>query len=471
MRAALVLALSLAEAAGPPLPSSSPSRSPARSPTASRSSSPAPSPYPTPLWAGTHGSSERRNGLAFAGPQAAPAQLGATGPLGKTHGAVAVDVDDNIFFTAWNSSGPFLYCWHPTSELAAVAAGPSAGADIMSDSIDALLLGDGLAFVHLSYYNTSCDAALCSLTAAFHTPSLAPAWTHWPTGPLSSSALSPRVGLVTLSSRDRTLRVLAPTTGELSGPAIKWYTGQCDSFAGLAMDAGGATAFVSCADATFGHPHIYAFDLVRRAQLWSAELPVATGGVSWPPPLAFWRGALASQSFVVSVTDHIVTAAREDGEAAWTARLPATAHFVLDFAIAQRGGGGGADPLLLLLVQADDTAQTVRLLTYNASGLPVSPPFVLPLRVDRFLGSLLADPDGATVYVNGWDAASRPAGALKVVAARLTAGADGARAWATLWTTAPTPEGAAAGRYTFTGAQRRDGSLVFSGWHGAFLFG
>lgn len=84
-------------------------------------------------------------------------------------------------------------------------------------------------------------------------------------------------------------------------------------------------------------------------------------------------------------------------------------------------------------------------------------------------GSLLADPDGLTVCVNGWDAASRPAGALKVVAARLAAGADGARAWATLWTTAPTPEGAAAGRYTFTGAQRRDGSLVFSGWQGAIL--
>ena len=369
-----------------------------------------------------------------------------------------------------------MYAWRPSGELAAVAAGPSAGADIMSDSIDALLLGDGLAIVHLSYYNSSCDAALCSVTAAFRTPSLAPAWTHWPTGPLSSSVLSPRAGLVTLSSRDRTLRVLAPATGEQSGPVIKWYAGQCDSFAGLATDAGGETAFVSCADATFGHPHLLAFDLVRRAQLWSVEHPVESGGVSWPPPLAYWRGAFASQSFVVSVTDHVVTAAREtDGAAVWTARLPATAHFVLDYAISEQrsggGGGGGADPLLVLLVQADDASQTVRILTYNASGLPAAAPFVLPVRVDRFLGSVLADPDGKTVYINGFDAASRPAGALKVAAARLGTGADGARAWTTLWTTAPTPEGAAAGRYTFSGAQRRDGTLVFSGWQGAFLFG
>jgi hypothetical protein len=123
-------------------------------------------------------------------------------------------------------------------------------------------------------------------------------------------------------------------------------------------------------------------------------------------------------------------------------------------------------------VQGDDAAQTIRLLAYNASGQPVADPFVLPLRVDRFTGSLLADPDGATVFVNGWDAYSVPkAGALKVVAARLGAGADGAREWAVRWTAPPAAAGAGAGRYTMTGAQRRDGSLVFGGWEGAFVYG
>ena len=399
------------------------------------------------------------------GPQTAPTLLAATGALGKSHGAVAVSADDDVLFVAWNASGPYLYAWRPSGELAAVVAGPPFGADIMSDSFDPLVLGDGLAVVHLSYYNNSCDVARCSVLAAFRTPTLEPAWSHYPSGPLSSSVMSRRVGLVTLSSRDRALRVLAPATGELSGAPITWYGGSCDSSAGLAADASGEVAFVACGDATFGHSRVLAFDLVRRTELWTVEHAVASAA-SWPPPLAYWAAAASPQEpLAVVVTDRIITGVfAANGSAAWAARLPTAAcHYVLDFAL--------AGPLLYVLAQADDAAQTIRLLAYNSSGLPAAAPAVLPLRVDRFLGSLLADPDGVTVYVNGWDALSRPAGALKVVAARLNTGSDGIPAWTVAWTAPPAPAGAAAGRYTSTGAQRANGSLVFAGWQGAFLYG
>lgn len=331
----------------------------------------------------------------------------------------------------------------------------------MSDSFDALLLSSDLAFVFLSYYNTSCDPNACSVAAAFRTDgSLAPVWSQWPTSFVDSAGVTPDGRLLlTLTSRDRTLRVRDAATGVVAS-SMTWYSGQCDSRAHLALDAAGATAYIACGDSTFGSPHLLAFDIGTRAQLWDV---VHKKSVSyWPPPLAIWAGP----ALLLAVTDGLITAARlGNGSAAWrVAPPPAATQYVLDFAVARE--------LLFLAVAAADAAASVSLLAYNASGTLVAPAFRLPMRVDRFTGSLLADPDGATVYLNGWvdGGAAQPA-ALALLAARLATDANGAPAWTLAWMAPPAPTGGNAGRYTFFGAQRANGSLVFAGWSGAFQFG
>jgi hypothetical protein len=516
----------------------------------------------TPLWSGTCGDGTR-SGVSPV-PLSKTLVPGARLPaLGKSHGAPAVSsVSDDVFFVAWNSTGPFLYAWREGGSVLDAFALPNDGSDIMSDSFDALILGGGggqggeeIVCASVSYYNmeeevrergmddahvqkeaavgggdsasppqrllrrrspppspeeahaplapprsdsgsghgvprrlgTSTTSLTClhaaNLTRAWHVFPMEAAIDAAAVVPSSSSAVSsssPLV-LVTFLSAKRSLVVRDLATGRILSSLPLYPAYGCDWRGSMAVSGDGTRAYLLCLDTTFKKNTILAVDLTKSppVQIFSTA-PLAALNSYWPPTLALWEPA----GLLLGLTDRDVFAFDpSNGTLVWRRPLPqaTVAHLLAFAATAATSSSSSAaapatapTPLLYLLTQSPASTAPVSLWALNASGGIVGggqrapggagSPLLLGLRVDQFSGTLIADPSGLAVTVNGWD--PNTPGQPPTLARATLDPATGA------WTPTAFPSfplgTSGEGRLAIFAAPRGNGSVVVAGWEGVY---
>jgi hypothetical protein len=253
----------------------------------------------------------------------------------------------------------------------------------------------------------------------------------------------------------------------------------CDWRGSLAVTADGAAAYALCLDATFGKNTVYGVDLTGGApNPVTFSTVVKALDTYWPPALVAWGAA----GLAVGLSDRaIVGLAPGNGSvvfravpppavvthvlAAAAVSAPAAAAAAAADADAVTGGGGpAATPILYVLAQSDGPGTPAYLLAYNATGGAVAPPVQLWARVDQFQGTIIADPSGLTVTVNGWDPRAPAQPPMLVRVTLDPAAGTWAQAAAPSFPTAGTGDG----RLALFAAPRTNGSVVVVGWQGVY---
>ena len=445
-------------------------------------------PISWPDWQGYAGDATRSSRSVIALPRSAPS-IGAnfTYPgVGKSHGSLVTSRLGNTYVLAWaqaEAALPTVYMWRglDNAHFATPLVNASFGADIMSDSFDALLLNDHdcLLFGTVSFYNPSLgqqNAVVTMFDVGLLSGTLSVKWQLTPTYMcdaavfISSQLTKSSPLLLMLISQQRQIQVLDATTGAMQRAISLDYSASCDWRSSMALNEAQSTVYAVCYDSTFGKHTLQAYDVKSGAQLFS----VVSGGIYsyYPIPLSVWSAVSNNVLCITGQQSALFDAL--NGTLIWQ-RYNSVQY--LNPLITYAHGGPKGQPLVYLLGSSPGISPdpaTMWLLTMNSTGDLVSAPFPLPyFAVDQFQGTLLVDPDGVTVIVNGWSTAPYPISsqyASQLLCAKLVFSQDPSKkpAFVVQWISpiwAPSN-----GRLAIYAAPRLDGSIIVGGWEGLIQF-
>jgi hypothetical protein len=443
-------------------------------------------PIPWPNWQGYAGDTTRSSQSLIPLPQHTPS-LGANFTYlstGKSHGSLVTSRIGNTYVLAWMSRGlPYVYMWRGLDNAAfsTPVVNTTYGDDIISDSFDALLLNDHdcLLFSTVAFYNTSLgqqDAVITMFDVGLLSGMLTVKWQLLPTymsdaaAFISSEYTRSTPLLLLLVSQKRQIFVLDGTTGVMQRAISMSYNSECDGRSSMSLNQARSRVYVVCYDSTFGKHTLQGFDVKSGTQLFST---VSEDIYSYyPTPLSIWT---AVSNNILCVTQQIVSLFdASNGTLLWR-QFNRISYMNPLITYAQ--GGPKGNPILYLLGQSPgiypDPA-TTWLMAMNSTGALLTAPYPLPyVTVDQFQGTMLVDPDGVTIVVNGWNNRPYPIGSqytTQLVCVKLVFSQDPkvAPAFKVMWVSPSlVPSN---GRFAIYAAPRLDGSIIVGGWEGLVQF-